>query len=99
MCIRDSGRIMPIAVISRPGYDASAMASPAMAWLRRFRQPLSSLVNPEGWRAPTLVLLRFDPDRHSATAIRRADPCWAQGQTRRVLRDGVTRRLIETGSR
>ena len=28
---------MPIAVVARPGYDGAAIASPAMAWLRRFR--------------------------------------------------------------
>ncbi|MFT4028057.1 MAG: nicotinate-nucleotide adenylyltransferase, partial [Novosphingobium sp.] len=34
---RRLARAMPIAVIARPGYDAAAVASPAMAWLRRYR--------------------------------------------------------------
>ncbi|MCC6942725.1 MAG: nicotinate-nucleotide adenylyltransferase, partial [Novosphingobium sp.] len=35
---RQIAREMPIAVIARPGYDADALARPAMVWLRRWRQ-------------------------------------------------------------
>ncbi|WP_260927742.1 nicotinate-nucleotide adenylyltransferase [Novosphingobium sp. 9] len=96
---RTLARLMPIAVVARPGYDDAVVASPAMAWLRRFRRPLSSLERPERWSAPVLVTLRFDPDTRSATAIRRADPDWARKSTTRLsrgrqLRDQVTRRLI-----
>lgn len=91
--------LMPIAVIARPGYDASALASPAMAWLRRFRRPQSSLRGPERWSAPALVTLRFDPDTRSATAIRHTDPDWARTNGTPVsrpipCRDAVTHRLI-----
>ncbi|WP_183624021.1 nicotinate-nucleotide adenylyltransferase [Novosphingobium sediminicola] len=91
---RDIARAMPIAVIARPGYDSGAVASPAMAWLRRFRRPAASLKKPAGWSAPRLVLLRFDPDPRSATAIRQANPAWAQGVIAPSLRDGLTRRRI-----
>lgn len=96
---RKIARLMPIAVIGRPGYDEAALASPAMAWLGRFRRPLSSLKGPERWSAPALVTLRFDPDTRSATAIRRADPDWARKPADRLsrtglYRDGVTHRLI-----
>ncbi|MDG2004999.1 MAG: nicotinate-nucleotide adenylyltransferase [Novosphingobium sp.] len=91
---RDIARTLPIAVVSRPGYDAAAIASPAMAWLRQFRRPAASLLEPGEWNAPALVLLRFDPDRRSATEIRRADPDWAGRFTSQALRDGVTRSLI-----
>nr|WP_256432816.1 nicotinate-nucleotide adenylyltransferase [Novosphingobium sp. SG751A] len=91
---RDIARAMPIAVIARPGYDSGAVASPAMAWLRRFRRPAASLKKPAGWSAPRLVLLRFDPDPRSATAIRQANPAWAQGAIAPSLRDGLTRRNI-----
>ncbi|MDG6079500.1 nicotinate-nucleotide adenylyltransferase [Erythrobacter litoralis] len=87
---RGIARTMPIAVIARPGYDAAAIASPAMAWLRRFRVPRAGFVNRANWSAPALVTLRFDPDPRSATAIRRADPDWADGHTGKTLRDQVT---------
>jgi nicotinate-nucleotide adenylyltransferase len=74
---RRIARTMPIAVIARPGYDADAMTSPAMAWLRRYRVPAASIRKRGQWSAPALVLLRFDPDYRSATAIRRAQAGWA----------------------
>ncbi len=74
---RRIARTMPIAVIARPGYDADAMTSPAMAWLRRYIVPAASIRKRGQWSAPALVLLRFDPDHRSATAIRRAHAGWA----------------------
>lgn len=91
---RRLARMMPIAVIARPGYDARAVASPAMAWLGRFRRPLASWRNRTGWRAPGLVLLRFDPDPRSASALRSAEPDWMGRFACLSLRDGVTRRAI-----
>ena len=91
---RGIARAMPIAVVARPGYDGAAVAGPAMAWLGRFRRPVASLKKPAGWSAPKLVLLRFDPDPRSATAIRRANPTWADMPIAHWLRDGVTRRRI-----
>ena len=93
---RGIARTMPIAVIARPGYDDDAMASPAMAWLRRYRVPAASFKTRGKWSAPALVLLRFDPDPRSATAIRRADPDWASRSSGQPVRDAVTRRLIQT---
>ena len=75
---RRIARTMPIAVIARPGYDASAMPSPAMAWLRRYIVPAASIRKRGQWSAPALVYLRFDPDHRSATAIRRAHAGWAE---------------------
>lgn len=92
---RGIARRMPIAVIARPGYDGSAAASPAMAWLRRYRVPAASLKTRGKWSAPALVILRFDPDPRSATAIRRADPDWGRRLANIRSRDQVTRRLIE----
>lgn len=76
---RDIARIMPIAVVARPGYDGAAMRAPAMAFLRR---------------SAALTLLRFDPDPRSASAIRQGDPQWAEKRTATPLRDGLTRRRI-----
>lgn len=93
---RGIARIMPIAVVARPGYDAEAVASPAMAWLRRYRVPKASLANGGEWSAPALVTLRFDPDPRSATAIRRADPEWASRHVGPAPRDQLTHRMIPT---
>ena len=75
---REIARTMPIAVIARPGYEGSALASPAGAWLGRYRRPPASLNTRAGWSAPALIYLRFDPDSRSATALRAADPEWAR---------------------
>ena len=84
---------MPIAVIARPGYDAAAMASPAMAWLGRYRRLPEALKDPARRSSPALYLLRFDPDPRSATAIRSADPHWHR-RFSVASRDGVTHRPI-----
>ena len=73
---RQIARLMPIAVIARPGYDGAALAAPAMAWLRRYRRRPTRQRDPAEWSAPALTLLRFDPDPRSSTAIRAADPDW-----------------------
>jgi nicotinate-nucleotide adenylyltransferase len=91
---RAIARTMPIAVVARPGYDDDAFASPAMAWLRRYRVPAASLANRGNWSAPALVILRFDPDSRSATAIRQANPRWAESLPAASLRDGVTHRPV-----
>jgi nicotinate-nucleotide adenylyltransferase len=94
---RDIARAMPIAVIARPGYDGQAIVAPAMAWLGRFRRPVAAMCRPEGWSAPSLVLLRFDPDPRSATALRLADPGWPDRLETASLRDGVTHRSLYCG--
>lgn len=99
---RGIARMMPIAVIARPGYTSQAIASPAMAWLGRFRMSAARFRQtrlPHGgeWSAPALVTLRFDPDPRSATAIRRADPDWASRMSLLPPRDQITNRPITTG--
>ena len=96
---RGIARAMPIAVIARPGYDAAAVASPAMAWLRRYRRSAASFRHRAGWSTPALVLLRFDPDPRSATALRKADPHWSDRHSSPHLRDAVTHRPILADAR
>ena len=93
---RAIARTMPIAVAARPGYSRQALAAPAMAWLGRFRRPVASVTDRADWSAPALVLLAFDPDPRSASAIRRADPDWANrpGSGAISLRDGLSHKLI-----
>jgi len=97
---RRIARTMPIAVVARPGYDAQAMTSPAMAWLRRYIVPAASIRKRGQWSAPALVLLRFDPDHRSATAIRRAHAGWAAALLKpdqdAPVRDRLTFRSIRT---
>lgn len=98
---RSIARTVPIAVIARPGYDGDAMTSPAMAWLRRYRVPAASIRKRGRWSAPALVLLRFDPDTRSATAIRRTHAGWAEtmlgvDRNRPPLRDRLTFRTIRS---
>lgn len=91
---RRIAREMPIAVIARPGYDGKAMASPAMAWLRRWRRRHGQDFIGAKRSAPALIILRFDPDARSATAIRVADPQWHCRTEHRHQRDMLTRRAI-----
>ena len=94
---RTIARTMPIAVIARPGYDAQAMTSPAMAWLRRYTVSAAS-IRTKGQAslgsAPALVFMRFDPDQRSATAIRRGDADWFEEYRSGPVRDRLTHRVI-----
>lgn len=89
---------VPIAVVSRPGYDGAAHAARAMGWLRRFVQPADQVRHWTEWRPPALVFLRLPLDPTSATGIRAEEPNWHQSEAYsfnpRALRDGVTRRLV-----
>ena len=89
---------VPIAVVSRPGYDGPAHAARAMGWLRRFVQPADQARHWTEWRPPALVILRQPLDSTSATGIRAEEPNWHQSETYsfnpRALRDGITRRLV-----
>src|SRR5690606_24832076 len=73
---REIARLMPIAVVARPGYNDRAHAKRAMGWLRRFVRPADQKSHWTDWRPPALVFLRFSPDVRSATAIRQANPRW-----------------------
>jgi nicotinate-nucleotide adenylyltransferase len=95
---RRIAHLVPIAVVSRPGYDGPAHAARAMGWLRRFVHPADQARNWTEWRPPALVILRQPLDSTSATGIRAEEPNWHQSETYsfnpRALRDGVTRRLV-----
>ncbi|MBK5263754.1 MAG: nicotinate-nucleotide adenylyltransferase [Alphaproteobacteria bacterium] len=91
---RDIARLIPIAVIARPGYDGPAHAAVAMGWLRRFVRPARHKTLWTDWRPPALVHLRFRPDPRSATLLRQANPHWYHDISGRAQRDPVTRLLI-----
>jgi nicotinate-nucleotide adenylyltransferase len=68
--------MVPIAVLSRPGYDDDARAARAMGWLRRFVRPASMARRWTDWSAPAITFLRLPPDRTSATRLRALNPDW-----------------------
>lgn len=88
---RNIARMMPIAVIARPGYNRPTRATRAMGWLRRFVRPADRKRLWTDWRPPALVFLRFPPDVRSATMIRQADPRWHERYSGSALRDPLTR--------
>jgi len=95
---RSIARMVPIAVATRPGYDARAQEAPAMGWLRRFVRSAADGRNWTEWRLPSLVQLIVPPDPTSATALRAADPDWHETVMKsfhpEAFRDGVTRKLL-----
>jgi nicotinate-nucleotide adenylyltransferase len=91
---RHIATLMPIAVISRPRYDQSALWSPAALWLRGFVHPGRRAKQWTMWSSPALVQLRFRPDPTSASQVRRANPDWHLSSRPRRLRDQLTHRTI-----
>jgi nicotinate-nucleotide adenylyltransferase len=95
---RSIARLVPIAVVSRPGYEEDARSARAMGWLRRYVRPAGKARQWTRWSKPALVLLRLPPDPTSATALRAADPDWHQKPDNSfnptARRDGVTRRPL-----
>lgn len=73
---RALARSVPIAVLSRPGYDDDARAARAMGWLRWFVRPASQARKWTEWSVPAITFLRLPPDRTSATRLRALNPDW-----------------------
>ena len=73
---RTLARSLPIAVMSRPGYEGDARAARAMGWLRGFVRPLGPVAGWTRWSAPAICFLKLPPDHLSSTALRAADPDW-----------------------
>ena len=82
---RQLAQSVPIAVISRPGYDRRAQAMRAMGWLRGFVRPSSQARKWTEWSAPAILFLRLPPDPTSATAIRAHDPNWHRRSSSRRM--------------
>ena len=73
---RRLARTVPIAIMSRPGYERAARAARAMGWLRWFVHPAAMARSWTNWSAPAISLLRLPPDPTSATRLRALDPDW-----------------------
>jgi nicotinate-nucleotide adenylyltransferase len=102
---RALARLVPIAVLPRPGYDAAARAARAMGWLRGFVRPSSQARQWTQWSPPAILFLRLPTDRTSATALRALDPNWhspVHPHTLGTQRRGITpnrRRPLARSSR
>ncbi len=76
---------VPIAVFARPGYIHDALTAPATAWFGRRRHASAVARRWREWRLPAIVVLDIRLSPLSATAIRRAEPDWAQQPSGRPL--------------
>jgi nicotinate-nucleotide adenylyltransferase len=73
---RDIARLVPIAVLPRPGYDDVAHAARAMGWLSGFVRPNDHVRQWTEWSPPALLFLDLPTNPISATALRALDPDW-----------------------
>jgi nicotinate-nucleotide adenylyltransferase len=88
---RAVARMLPIALMSRPGYDDEARAARAMGWLRRFVRPASQAKYWTEWSVPAISFLRLPPDRTSATRLRASNPDWHRRFTPKLRRPSITK--------
>jgi nicotinate-nucleotide adenylyltransferase len=77
---RRLARSVPIAVLSRPGYDDDARAARAMGWLRWFVRPSAKARQWTEWSVPAITFLRLPPDPTSATRLRALNPDWHKAE-------------------
>ena len=68
--------MLPIAIMSRPGYDGPARAARALGGLRWFVHPAAPARRGTTGSAPAISLLRRPPAPTSATRLRALDPDW-----------------------
>ena len=73
---RGLARLVPIAVLPRPGYDGEARAARAMGWFSEFVRPEDQAKCWTEWSPPAILFLRLPTNPTSATALRALDPDW-----------------------
>lgn len=71
---RDIARLVPIAVVDRPGWRLKALSSPAGQWLARGRLPEADAASVPGSTPPAWTLLSTRLSEQSSTALRAAAP-------------------------
>jgi len=91
---RGIARLMPIAVMVRPGYDKSARFASVMGWFARFVRRADQKDQWTTWSLPSLVMIGTRPDTSSATALRARSPDWHRDMAHHPLRDVITHDLI-----
>ena len=86
---RGLARLLPIAVLPRPGYDAAARAARAMGWFAGFVRPARQARHWTEWSLPAILFLRLPTSPQSATALRALDPNWHRHRNSGVRNAGV----------
>lgn len=86
---RGLARLLPIAVLPRPGYDAQARAARAMGWLSGFVRSVRQAQQWTEWSLPAILFLRLPTSPQSATALRALDPNWHRDRQSRVCNAAV----------
>jgi nicotinate-nucleotide adenylyltransferase len=86
---RGLARLLPIAVLPRPGYGTAARAARAMGWLARFVHPARHARHWTEWSLPAILFLRLPTSPQSATALRALDPNWHRHPQSRVHNTAV----------
>ena len=89
---RSLAALVPIAILSRPGYGDDARAARAMGWLRHFVRSSTMARQWTRWSGPAIIFLRLPPDPTSATRLRALDPDWHR---RFATRASIARSLKE----
>lgn len=70
-------KMLPIAVLLRPGYSGARWSTPSASWFGKYRHAESHARQWHTWRTPALVIVTLPLDARSATAIRVSCPDWA----------------------
>lgn len=95
---KDIAKSIPIIVIERPGYNRakndSARFGPAMAYLRKYQMNKRLFRRDKLRKTPALMILRFRPDKRSASEIRLANPNWYDKYNQIYVKDAITHKII-----
>ena len=73
---RRFARTLPLAIFARPGHIGAALASPAMAWLRRWRRPAAQARRWTDFTPPAIMFFDIRMSPLSATSLRKSRPTW-----------------------
>jgi len=80
--------LVPIAVLARPGYGRSRRSVPAMVRLGGALKRDQAARAWTRWELPAIVILTIPLNTTSATAVRRANPDWADGEHQATMAAG-----------
>jgi nicotinate-nucleotide adenylyltransferase len=73
---RQIAKLLPIAVLQRPGYTGARLSAPSLARLPRARRREAQSASWPAWKPPAIVVVSLPMESTSATAIRATNPDW-----------------------